>query len=107
MAKSLTSVYKNFGAYAFCISFLFTGHFIFGNLFVAVVIEQIDRGKIVLKFYTVFFDLVKNMLLSKCKTNSTDVTHDLLFLQMMLFINWNNVTIVISDPQHEGYIPII
>lgn len=42
--KSLKNGGENFGIYFFIISFLFVGHFIFGNLFVAVVIEQIDRA---------------------------------------------------------------
>lgn len=70
VAKSLTSVYKNFGAYAFCISFLFTGHFIFGNLFVAVVIEQIDRAT---AGYEKMMDIKKSTVVSKKKQKARHV----------------------------------
>ena len=53
--KSLKNGGENFGIYFFIISFLFIGHFIFGNLFVAVVIEQIDRG--MSKIIGCFFEL--------------------------------------------------
>ena len=49
----------NFGLYFFIISFLFIGHFIFGNLFVAVVIEQIDRGMLKFARYDVSYVLCK------------------------------------------------
>jgi len=66
--ESLTTNDSNFGVYFFLISFIFIGHFIFGNLFVAVVIEQIDKGTYRLHLYLFpFSDTNNNYIIRKNK----------------------------------------